>query len=174
MNIRRTWVVASTTIAIAGFAGAGVALASDDVELKDPQHAPVVQLHADQADSAGGSADSPGGSNGSADSPGAPGHHGSADSAADSPGEPGYTGTGASSSADSAADSPGEQGYGVPAQAKPAAAPVPAPPPVVVADSGDSPAPVHPPVHSADSGNSGPARTARAETAAGTCDTNGR
>ena len=48
MNGKRTWIVAGTTLAIAGFAGAGVAMAADDVELNDQRHAPVVQLTGDQ------------------------------------------------------------------------------------------------------------------------------
>jgi hypothetical protein len=85
MQVKRTWVVASATIAIAGFAGAGIALASDDVELRDQRHAPVVQLQADEV---------------------VDGSAGSADSAADSPGESGYSGSGAIASVDSALDSP--------------------------------------------------------------------
>jgi hypothetical protein len=147
MNIKRTWVVVGATIGVAGFAGAGIAMASDDVELRDPKHAPVVQLTGD-----------------SANSPNAPGvsvkQGGSADSAADSPGEAGYSGPGAGGSADSAADSPGEAvppppaPAAPPAPAKQAPAPAPAPAKVASADS-PAPAPVRPRVHAGDSGNSG-------------------
>jgi hypothetical protein len=144
MNIKRTWVVVGATIGIAGFAGAGIAMASDDVELQDPEHAPVVQLTGD-----------------SANSPNAPSgpveRGGSADSAADSPGEAGYSGPGAGGSADSAADSPGEAvppPPAPPAQQAPPPAPAPAPVKVASADS-PAPAPVQPRVHSGDSGNSG-------------------
>ena len=148
MNIKRTWVVVGATIGVAGFAGAGIALASDDVQLQDPKQAPVVQLTGD-----------------SGNSPNAPSgpvkQAGSADSAADSPGEIGYTGPGKGGSADSAADSPGE--IAPPPPPAPAPAPKPAPPvvkyvpPAHVADSGNSPAPapVRPRVPSGDSGNSG-------------------
>lgn len=143
MNIKRTWVVVGATIGVAGFAGAGIAMASDDVKLQDPKHAPVVQLTGDSANSP--------------NAPGAPVKQGgSADSAADSPGEVGYTGPGAGGSADSAADSPGEA-VPPPPPAPAKQAPAPAPAPVKVADTADSPAPapVRPQVSSGDSGNSG-------------------
>jgi hypothetical protein len=68
MNIKRTWIVAGATIAVAGFAGAGIALASDDVHLNDPEQVPVVQLQSDDtAKQAGDGATAA--SAGSADSP---------------------------------------------------------------------------------------------------------
>jgi hypothetical protein len=116
MNIKRTWVVVGATIGVAGFAGAGIAMASDDVELQDPRHAPVVQLTGDSANSP--------------NAPGAPVKQGgSADSAADSPGE----------AAPPPPPAPAKQ---APAPAKVASADSPAPapvrPPVHSANSGNA------------------------------------
>jgi hypothetical protein len=61
MNIKRTWIVTGATLAMAGFAGAGIAMASDS-EVRDPRHAPVVQLTGDEV------------SANTADSPDEPGH----------------------------------------------------------------------------------------------------
>ena len=138
MNIKRTWVVVGATIGVAGFAGGGIAMASDDVELRDPQHAPVVQVDHDSANSpnAPGSANSPNGP-GSANSP-----DGQANASADSPAAP--------------APAPAKAPAPAPAPAKVAAsADSPAPVPARVVASADSPAPapVRPPV--ADSANSG-------------------
>ncbi|MFI7678135.1 hypothetical protein [Actinophytocola sp. NPDC049390] len=125
MNIKRTWVVVGATIGVAGFAGAGIAMASDDVELRDPRHAPVVQVDHD-----------------SGNSPNAPG-------AGDSPG-----GKAAASADSPAAPAPQKAKAPAPAKVA-ASADSPAPAPVRVVASADSPAPapVRPPA--ADSANSG-------------------
>jgi hypothetical protein len=134
MNIKRTWIVAGATIAVAGFAGAGIAMASDDVDLRDQQPVPVVELKSDdRAPAKQAAADS-----------GASAR--SADSASDSPGEPGYK----------PAAPPAKP---KPAPAKPAPAKVAPAKQAPVAGSADSPAPKKvyrpAPVYSGDSGASG-------------------
>lgn len=97
MNIKRPWIVAGATLAIAGF-GTAIATASDGITLNDPQPASVVQSVGDdrgtwQSDSSPASADSPAASpfesaNSGTDSPddspagsgGSAGSSGSADS----------------------------------------------------------------------------------------------
>lgn len=97
MNLKRPWIVAGATVAVAGF-GAVTALASDDVQLNDRRQAPIVQM----SDGAGSAATML-----AADT---------SPESADSPGESPFD------SADSAADSPDDAGFRVPA---PAAAPTP-------------------------------------------------
>lgn len=123
MNIKRTWIVASATIAVAGFAGAGITLASDDVHLNDPEQVPVVQLQSDDTAKQAVTADS-GNTAASARS---------ADSASDSPDDPGYV-----------APAPAPPPAPAPAPAPPAAdsgdspAPVRPAAPVYSDDSGNS------------------------------------
>lgn len=70
MQIKRTWLVASATLAVAGFAGAGIALAADDVPVNDQRQVSPVHLNADEvANTSGGVDNSPE----SADSPDDPG-----------------------------------------------------------------------------------------------------
>ena len=82
MNLKRPWIVATATVALAGF-GTTLALASEDTELNDRQQAPVVELVDDnqpgQVDHSPESADSPGAS-----------PFDSANSASDSPGDAGF------------------------------------------------------------------------------------
>lgn len=126
MNIKRTWIVASATVALAGFAGAGIAMAADDVELQDPRHAPAVQLPVDPAANTVSGSDVSG-----SDSPR------SADTAADSPGEPGYV-----------PPAP------APAPVDSANTPAPAPAPAVDSANSPAPAPAKPPVQSDNSADS--------------------
>ena len=82
MNLKRPWIVATATVALAGF-GTTLALASEDTELNDRRQAPVVELVDDNQP--GQVHDSPE----SADSPGASPFD-SANSASDSPEEAGF------------------------------------------------------------------------------------
>ncbi|HEX2130026.1 MAG TPA: hypothetical protein VHH15_00595 [Actinophytocola sp.] len=136
MNIKRTWIVASATIAVAGFAGAGIAMANDDVELRDRQPVPTVELKGD-----------PGGvqpARASVDS-GASAYS----ATSDSPDEPGYRAPAPPPKA--AADS-GNSPAPAPVKPAPVRAADSGNSPNRVADSGNSPAPA--PARGADSGNS--------------------
>ncbi|MGH3932844.1 MAG: hypothetical protein ACRDTF_23040 [Pseudonocardiaceae bacterium] len=97
MNPSRTWIVAGATLAIAGF-GTTTAMASEDITLKDPRSASIIQPAGDHADDRGTwkednspeSADSP------AESP-----FDSANSGTDSPNDSPADSAGSGGSADS-------------------------------------------------------------------------
>lgn len=104
MNLKRPWIAAGATLAIAGFGGALAAATSSAVILNDRQQAPAVQLVAGepvpaQGDSSPESADSP------AESP-----FESANSGADSPRDDGSAASPASADTADGPDSPDSPG----------------------------------------------------------------